>query len=47
VEPLVFDQAALQRLRANLGPQPDAILPSLIDDFIQEAPTLIADARRS
>jgi len=46
-EPLVFDPAALQRLRGTLGKQAAAMLPSLIDDFIQEAPSLIADAWRS
>jgi HPt (histidine-containing phosphotransfer) domain-containing protein len=43
----VLDPAALQRLRGTLGKQADSMLPALIDGFIQNAPTLIADARRS
>jgi HPt (histidine-containing phosphotransfer) domain-containing protein len=46
-EPLVFDPAALQRLRATLGKQADALLPTLIDRFAVEAPNLMAEARRS
>jgi CheY-like chemotaxis protein/HPt (histidine-containing phosphotransfer) domain-containing protein len=45
--PPVFDPAALQRLRATLGKQADAMLPGLITGFTVEAPKLIAEARRS
>jgi signal transduction histidine kinase/CheY-like chemotaxis protein/HPt (histidine-containing phosphotransfer) domain-containing protein len=47
VAPPVLDPAALQRLRGTLGKQADAMLPALIDDFVQDAPRLIADAQRS
>jgi PAS domain S-box-containing protein len=44
--PPVLDPAALERLRASLGAQGEAILPSLIEDFYQDAPKLMAEARR-
>jgi CheY-like chemotaxis protein/HPt (histidine-containing phosphotransfer) domain-containing protein len=46
-EPPVFDPVALQRLRVTLGKQADAMLPGLIKSFAAEAPSLIAEARRS
>jgi CheY-like chemotaxis protein len=47
VTPPVLDPAALQRLRGTLGKQPDTILASLVDEFIEDVPRLIADARRN
>jgi CheY-like chemotaxis protein len=45
--PPVFDPSALQRLRGTLGKQADALLPTLIANYIQDAPKLIADAHRT
>ena len=45
--PPVLDLVALERLRGTLGAQADAILPALIEEFIADAPGLIAEARRS
>jgi PAS domain S-box-containing protein len=45
--PPALDPVALQRLRGTLGPQADAILPALIEEFITDAPGLIAEAQRS
>jgi CheY-like chemotaxis protein/HPt (histidine-containing phosphotransfer) domain-containing protein len=44
--PRVLDPAALERLRASLGAQSDAFLASLLEDFFQDAPNLMAEARR-
>jgi CheY-like chemotaxis protein len=44
--PAVLDATALERLRASLGAQGEAILPGLIEDFYQDAPKLMAEARR-
>ncbi len=44
--PPTLDPTAFGRLKTNLGKQADAMLPALIDNFLQEAPKLIADARK-
>jgi CheY-like chemotaxis protein len=42
----VFDPQCLQQLGEILGQKAGELLPSLIDNFFEEAPRLIADARR-
>jgi signal transduction histidine kinase/CheY-like chemotaxis protein/HPt (histidine-containing phosphotransfer) domain-containing protein len=46
VDAPVLDRSALERLRGTLGRQADGMLPGLVQDYLQDASTLIADARR-
>ena len=40
----IIDMKAFERLGATLGSQARQMLPSLVDDFIKEAPRLISEA---
>ncbi|MGB8643736.1 MAG: response regulator [Anaerolineae bacterium] len=46
-EPVVLDPTALDRLRGNLGTDTDAMMPMLLQNFFEDVPKLIADARRT
>ncbi len=43
----VIDMKAFERLGATLGTQARQMLPSLVDDFIKDAPRLISEARNA
>jgi HPt (histidine-containing phosphotransfer) domain-containing protein len=43
----VIDRAAYERLRSTLGKQADALMPTLIDNFIKDAPKLLASAQQA
>ncbi len=43
----VIDSAAFARLGATLGSQAGQMIPSLVDDFLKDAPRLILDAERA
>jgi PAS domain S-box-containing protein len=44
---LIFDPRAFDRLRVTLGKQAAVMLPALVEDFYQDAPKLMADARQA
>jgi CheY-like chemotaxis protein len=43
----VLDPGAFQRLRATLGRQADRMLPSLVEEFYQDADRLLGEARQA
>jgi CheY-like chemotaxis protein len=43
----IFDPAGLEQLREILGQKADELLPSLLDNFFEEAPKLILAAREA